>query len=188
MKQKYASRIVVLVGLLVLIAVVAVLKFAAIPPFVPVGLGSAAPGATAIQSGFLFLDGKYTSPPYVITVVNGDILINNRIVRPLPTPPASAPPTVTPPNPPQTAADLAEIAVARLQQLGVKTYGDVTPSIRGDVIGLLKSYPITASVDDQGASLVVSDKSGNEEEVALDFSQPPTLDELRTAQAERANV
>jgi hypothetical protein len=137
------------------------------------------PGAeNNADAGFLFLDGAYVEPPYRVAVVDGDIQINGRIVRLFP----RAPPPSEPPAVPESATDLIEVAAAQFRVLG-----DVpSPENVQSVLDLLRTFPATADVTEEGNSIVVTDRRGNQALLGLATGAGLSDEEVLQAQVRRA--
>lgn len=145
------------------------------------------PTKTPPPAGYVFVNGKYIEPPYKVEVIQGDIRLNGLVVRPNPQPTQRG--TVTPlqpPTTPQTAIDLVAVAVARLQQWGIRDSSGLSPEKRSELINLIKSYATVAAVRDEGYSIVVTDRNGQEALLLLELTQPPTPEEILSAQKAEA--
>lgn len=142
------------------------------------------PSSPSTQTGLVFANGQYIGPPYKMDVVNGDIQLNGQVISPLPTLPSTPapPPTASP----QTASELVDVAVSKLGEMNIKSFQDITPNVRAQLVNLIKSYPAAATVADQGTSIKVTDTTGNADTLLLDLQPPPTTDQLVSAQSEQA--
>jgi hypothetical protein len=142
---------------------------------------------TQPKEGFVFLNGRYVSPPYRIQVVDGAVQLNGEIVRPRPELPKAGDSTpVRVPAQPRTAVDLINTAALRLQEKELASYKQVTPQVRAELVALLKSFPTTQAVADQETSIVVTDLEGERAVLQLLVEPPPSLDELMRGQRDLA--
>jgi hypothetical protein len=138
----------------------------------------------SVEIGFVFVGGAYIEPPYVIEVAAGRILLNGQVLRELRE--SDAPPPEDPPDEPQTAPELVALAAHRLGELGVDSFEEVTPEVRAELIDLLESFPATAAVRDDGASIVVTDQAGLEAELLLLVAPAATPADLASRQLDLA--
>ena len=149
-------------------------------------LRSISPASPGVSQGFVFANGQYVAAPYKLEVVKGDILLNGQVLRPLPVLPQESAPAAAVPASPQTAIELADVGMSKFQQMGVKSFADVTPALRAQLVQALQAYPAAASVTDEGASIRITDRAGNVANLHLDIPPLPSPDELMASQNQQA--
>ena len=121
---------------------------------------------TVRGSGFAFVDGRYVAPPYNFRLVNGGVSLNNAIIAAMPR--AGTPERV--PAVPRSAYDLVAIGAQRVGEMARRA-GTLTaiPKVwHARLAALLRSYPETLRVIDDGGALLVTDRQGRHAGLVLD--------------------
>jgi hypothetical protein len=132
-----------------------------------------------VHTGFVFVDGDYLTPPYRVEVLKGNVLVNGHVLRELPhvaQEPAPVP-QAEPPQDPQSAQDLLDVADAWLEDNDYDLDA---------LTAYLESFLATAFVSESHGTVAITDRDGGEAFFLVSQTPPPILEDLEAEQASLA--